>query len=84
VEFFFYLVFYFPSAFSASSAALAVTTDLTFHFLRRPQPADLVAESRLLSLHPKLAVGEVRIFSEGLEVTHAVGSYALPQSPNPR
>ena len=41
--------------------ALAVTTSLTFNFLRRPATGDLVAECRLLKLGRRLAVGEVLI-----------------------
>jgi uncharacterized protein (TIGR00369 family) len=61
---------------------LAVTTDLTFHFLRRPRPGDLLAHGRLLRLGRTLAVGETVILSEGLEepVAHVVGTYAIPPS----
>ena len=39
--------------------ALAVTTNLAFNFLRKPEPRGLVAECRLLKLGRRLAVGEV-------------------------
>lgn len=60
--------------------ALAVTTSLSFNFLRKPPQAALVAETRLLKLGRRLAVGEVFIVSEGGEdpVCHATGTYALP------
>src|SRR5919206_1289080 len=35
---------------------LAVTTNLAFNFLRRPEPRDLLAECRLLKLGARLAV----------------------------
>lgn len=60
--------------------ALAVTTNLGFNFLRKPPQAALVAETRLLKLGRRLAVGEVTIVSEGGTdpVCHATGTYAIP------
>lgn len=59
---------------------LAVTTDLTFHFLSKPEPRDVLAEGRILKLGRRLAVGDVTITSEGKSqpVCQAVGSYAIP------
>ncbi|MCS6878274.1 MAG: PaaI family thioesterase [Geminicoccaceae bacterium] len=59
---------------------LAVTTDLTMHFLSRPRPGDLAAEGRILRLGTRLAVGEVVIRAAGRPepVAHAVGTYAIP------
>jgi len=60
---------------------LAVTTDLSIHFLRKPAAhADLRGECRLLKLGRSLATGDVLIYSEGCDepVAHAVGSYAIP------
>ncbi|QFU16535.1 PaaI family thioesterase [Microvirga thermotolerans] len=61
--------------------ALAVTTSLTFNFLRKPEPRALIAESRLLKLGKRLAVGEVAIRSEGHTdlVCHATGTYSIPE-----
>lgn len=60
--------------------ALAVTTSLTFNFLRKPAPRALVADCRLLKLGRLLAVGETTLFNEGEPepVCHAVGTYAIP------
>lgn len=60
--------------------ALAVTTNLTFNFLRKPASGDLVAECRLLKLGRRLAVGEVAITALGNEdlVCHATGTYSIP------
>ncbi|CAO4171357.1 MULTISPECIES: PaaI family thioesterase [Methylorubrum] len=60
--------------------ALAVTTSLNVNFLRRPGPAALVAECRLMKLGRRLAVGEVAIRSVGAEalVAHATGTYSIP------
>jgi uncharacterized protein (TIGR00369 family) len=59
---------------------LAVTTDLTIHFLRRPRPGDLVGHGKLLRLGRALAVAEVTIVSEHDPdpVAHAVGTYSIP------
>lgn len=59
---------------------LAVTTNLNFNFLRRPEPRDLVAECRLLKLGARLAVGEVELFSDGVAepVCHATGTFSIP------
>src|SRR5215207_9388527 len=45
--------------------ALTVTTNLSFNFLRKPGPRDLIAECRLLKLGKRLAVGEVALRSDG-------------------
>ena len=60
---------------------LAVTTSLSFNFLRKPKAnCDLVAVCKLLKLGRSLAIGEVSLFSEGDDqpVAHAVGTYAIP------
>jgi uncharacterized protein (TIGR00369 family) len=59
---------------------LAVTTSLTINFLRKPPPAPIRAEGRLLKLGRRLAVGEVELFSEGEGemVAHVVATYSLP------
>jgi len=65
---------------SVGPKALAVTTNMSINFLRKPAPRDIVAECRLLKLGKRLAVGEVTIFSEGEEepVAHATGTYSIP------
>lgn len=59
---------------------LAVTTSLNFNFLRKPGPAALIGEARLLKLGKRLAVGEVTIRSQGEDavVCHATGTYSIP------
>ena len=60
---------------------LAVTTNLTINFLRKPPARDLIAEGRLLKLGKTLTVGEVAIHADGAEdmVAHAVTStYSIP------
>jgi uncharacterized protein (TIGR00369 family) len=60
--------------------ALALTTNLSFNFLRKAEPRALMAECRLLKLGRRLAVGEVSIFSERATdlVCHATGTYSIP------
>lgn len=66
---------------------LAVTTDLTIHFLRKPA-ADrrIIGVCKLIKVGRLLATGEVLLYSEGLEepVAHVVGSYAIPQQQPPQ
>lgn len=60
--------------------ALAVTTSLSFNFLRKPRQEALIAECRLLKLGKRLAVGEVAMRStSGPDmVCHATGTYSVP------
>ena len=60
--------------------ALAVTSNLNIHFLRKPRAADLIGEARLLRLGKRSAVGDVMIYSDGEPdpVAHATVAYALP------
>ena len=64
---------------------LAVTTSMTINFLRRPRPAPVRAEARLLKLGRRLAYGEVLIFSEGdpEPVAHVTGTYSIPPQGGP-
>jgi len=59
---------------------LAVTTNLSINFLRKPEPGDLIGEAKLMKLGKRLAVGEVGLYSEGKPdlVAHAVGTYSIP------
>ncbi len=59
---------------------LAVTTNLTINFLKKPPPGDLVAEARLLKLGKQLAVGEVAIRAAGGDdiVAHVTSTYSIP------
>lgn len=61
---------------------LAVTTNLSINFLRRPQPRDLLADARLIKLGKRLAVGEIGIRSDGDDelVAHATATYSIPVS----
>lgn len=65
---------------SIGPVALAVTTNLTINFLRKPEARDLICECRLLKLGRRLAVGEALIASDGEEelAAHATGTYSIP------
>ena len=61
--------------------ALAVTTNCSIDFLRKPAAGrDLLAHARILKLGKRLAVGDVMLQSHGLEplVARASLTYALP------
>ncbi len=63
---------------------LAVTTQLSINFMRKPSgSADVLGVCRLLKLGRTLAVGEVTLYSDGdpEPVAHAVGTYAIPRRP---
>lgn len=59
---------------------LAVTTNLNINFLRKPAQRDLIADAKLLKLGKSLAVGEVAIYSDGIEdmVAHVTSTYSIP------
>jgi len=60
---------------------LAVTTNCSIDFMRKPQAGvDLIATARLHKLGKVLAVGDVLIHSEGMEnpVARASLTYAIP------
>jgi uncharacterized protein (TIGR00369 family) len=60
---------------------MAVTTDATVHFLRRPRAGAKLARARLLKQGQRLMVGDVEIAHEGEEdapVAHFVMTYSVP------
>ena len=60
---------------------LAVTTNLTINFMRKPASnRDVIGEAQLLKLGRRLAVAEVRIYSESESelVAHATCTYSIP------
>ena len=62
---------------------LAVTTSFNINFLKKPEATrDIFAKCKLLKCGKTLAIGEVSIFSEGIEapVAHAVGTYSIPRN----
>jgi uncharacterized protein (TIGR00369 family) len=60
---------------------LTVTTNLTINFLRKPAPSkNIIGICKLIKVGRSLAVGEVALYSEGVDkmVAHAVGTYSIP------
>jgi uncharacterized protein (TIGR00369 family) len=59
---------------------LAVTTNLSINFLKKPEARDLIAEARLIKLGKRLAVGEVGIRSDGHDAlaAHVTSTYSIP------
>lgn len=60
---------------------LTVTTNMHINFLRKPGPADVLADATILKLGKRLAVGEVGLYSERLDsepVAHVTGTYSIP------
>lgn len=61
--------------------ALAVTTNCSIDFMRKPAAnVDLIAKGRMLKLGKQLSVSDVLLFSEGSEkpVARASLTYAIP------
>lgn len=59
---------------------LAVTTNLSIAFMRKPEPVATIATCRLMKLGTRLAVGDVALESEGRPgiVAHASVTYSIP------
>ena len=59
---------------------LAVTTNLSVNFLRRPDPVDVIARASILKLGKRLAVAEASLFSEGDDniIAHVTATYSIP------
>lgn len=74
------VTFYMATLAMIGREALTVTTNCAIDFLRKPAPGALTAEARVLKLGRTLSVGDVLIFSEGVEgpVARAGLTYAIP------
>lgn len=61
--------------------ALAVTTSCSIDFMRKPEPVDLIADVRILKLGKVLSVGDVLLYSKGMDapVAHANLTYSIPK-----
>ena len=62
---------------------LAVTTNLSINFLRKPaSDKDIIGVCNLLKIGKLLVVGEVALYSDGDAeiVAHVVGTYSIPPS----
>ena len=60
--------------------SLAVTTNCSINFLRKPSEKNLYSENRILKIGKSLCVGDVLIYSNDLmdPVAHASLTYSLP------
>ena len=62
--------------------ALAVTTNLSINFLRKPGPGDLFCKAMPLKLGKRLAVCEATLYTEDMgptaPVAHVTGTYSIP------
>ena len=74
------VAFYIAVLGSIGKEPLAVTTNCSINFIRKPDPYDLVAEARIFKQGRKLIVGDVSLTSgRGNElVAHATFTYARP------
>lgn len=72
--------FYLITMANIGPKALTVTTNCSIDFMRKPEPHDMIAKARLLKLGKALAVGDVMLYSEGMEkpVAHANVTYSIP------
>jgi len=62
---------------------LAVTTNLSINFLRKPSPnKSILGVCKLMKVGKALVVGDVTLYSEGSKqpVAHAVGTYSIPKA----
>lgn len=88
-----------PALFTAADAAMyalvmahrgpllmAVTTDMTLHFLNAAPAGDVVAEASMLRLGQRMAVMEVSLHTgpERTFAAHVTGTYALPRPRAPK
>ena len=63
---------------------MAVTSQISIHFLHKPGPADLIARAEIMKMSSRSVVLEVKLYTEGdrQPVALATGSYALPKGPS--
>ncbi len=72
--------FYMATLAMIGREALTVTTGATINFMRKPAPGPIRAEARILKLGRALSVGDVMLYSKGVEapVAHASLTYSIP------
>lgn len=61
---------------------MAVTSSLSINFLRRPTPADVIAEATVVKSGNRLAFAEVTLYTVGEEepIAHVTATYAIPRA----
>ena len=74
------VAFYIATLGMIGREALTVTTSANINFMRKPAQTPLIGEARILKLGRTLSVGDVVIFSEGVEdpVAHSSITYSIP------
>jgi uncharacterized protein (TIGR00369 family) len=74
--------FYMATLAMIGPQALTVTTNCSIDFMRKPALGHLIAEARILKLGKVLSVGDVMLYSEGMDepVAHANLTYSIPKS----
>jgi uncharacterized protein (TIGR00369 family) len=72
--------FYMATLAMIGRTPLCVTTSCAIDFMRKPGPGALTAEARILKLGRALSVGDVLVFSDGVEgpVARAGLTYSIP------
>ncbi len=72
--------FYMATLAMIGRQALTVTTGCTINFMRKPTPQNLRADARILKLGRSLSVGDVLLYSPGLDqpVAQASMTYSIP------
>ena len=75
------VTFYIAVLAAIGKQPLAVTTNCSINFMRKPNPNDLVADARILKKGRSLMVGDVLLRSgmENLIVAQASFTYAIPR-----
>ena len=75
------VTFYIAVLAAIGKQPLAVTTNCSINFMRKPNPNDLIADARILKKGRSLVVGDVLLRSslEDLTVAQASFTYAIPR-----
>ena len=75
------VTFYIAVLAAIGKQPLAVTTNCSINFMRKPNPNDLIADARILKKGRSLMVGDVllRNSMEDLTVAQASFTYAIPR-----
>ena len=74
------IAFYVTVIASKGAGTLAVTTNVSINFLRKPELSNLIAKSKLKKVGKQLIVGDVEIISENRAevVAHSIFIYSVP------
>ena len=74
------IAFYVTVIAAKGAGTLAVTTNVSINFLRKPVLSNLIAKSKLKKVGKQLIVGDVEIISENRAevVAHSIFTYSVP------